>query len=192
MPVSRHLSPEQLISAAESDTPLSEYPHLATCESCRRQVAQLSQILNVMASDELEMPPMSAIKGVLAMLPPAAPQPSLLLRLQAVLRLDSGTGSLAYGLRGGQGKSRQLLFSAGAYEIDVRLRPNGNQWTIMGQLLGDAEVGVVRLTDGKNTFVSEINVVGEFTFQSVPAATYTLIIAVEDIEMEISNIVLEQ
>jgi hypothetical protein len=191
MPVSRHLPPAQLIAAGEGTLSAEGRAHLATCEQCSREVAKVSRLLNVMATHELETPPPHATAAVLAMLPPAAPQPSLLQRLQAVLRLDSGAGSLAYGLRGGQGKSRQLLFSAGPYEIDLRIRPDTQGWLLMGQLLGDTETGIVRLTDGQTMLVSDINMVGEFLFQAVPAGTYTLIVAIEDTELEISHVELE-
>lgn len=191
MAVSRHLSPEQLIAAGEGTLSAESRLHLATCARCTHEVAKVSRLLNLMATNDLETPPAQATTAVFAMLPPAAPQPTLLQRLQAVLRMDSGTGSLAFGMRGGQGKSRQLLFSAGPYEIDLRLRPEAQGWVLMGQLLGEAEAGIVRITNGQHTFVSDINMMGEFMFSAVPAGTYTLIVAIEDMELEISNLDLE-
>lgn len=191
MAVSLHLSPDQLIAAGEGTLSAESRAHLTTCDRCTREVAKVSRLLQLMATTDLETPPPQATAAVIAMLPPAAPQPSLLQRLQAFLKLDSGTGSLAYGLRGGQAKSRQLLFSAGPYEIDLRLRAETQGWVLMGQLLGEAEAGIVRLTDGNHTFLSDINIMGEFMFAAVPNGAYTLIVAMTDTELEISHLKLE-
>lgn len=191
MPVSRHLSPDQLIAASEGTLSEESRAHLAACARCTREVETMSHMLQLMASDELELPPARATATVLAMLPAAPPQPSLLQRLQAVLRLDSSAGTLAYGVRGGQGKSRQLLFSAGPYEIDVRVRPQTQGWLVMGQLLGEAVVGMVRLTNETHSYSGTINELGEFEFDGVPSGNYTLIVALEDSELEISTIPLE-
>lgn len=191
MPIRRHLSPDQLIAAGEGTPSEESRTHLAQCERCRREVAQLSQLLHSITTDELELPPAKATAAVIAMLPTPMPQPSLLQRLQAVLRLDSQAGSMAYGLRSGQAQSRHLLFSVGAYEIDLRLRPQGERWWLMGQLLGDNQAGIVRLTDGTATYLSDISIMGEFDFQGIAAGNYTLIVAIEDTELEISTLSLE-
>lgn len=191
MAVSRHLTPDQLIAAGEGTLSAGSRTHLAACDRCSREVANVSRLLHLMASPALETPPAQATAAVFAMLPPAASHTTVLQRLQAVLRLDSGTGSLAFGVRGGQGNSRQLLFSAGPYEIDLRLRPDNRGWELMGQLLGDADTGIVRLTDGQQMFISDINIMGEFMFSAVPGGTYSLIVATGNVELEINDVDLE-
>jgi len=50
----RHLTPDQLVDAAEAATPESVFPHLRSCERCR---AELAELRGVLASLEVEAVP---------------------------------------------------------------------------------------------------------------------------------------
>jgi hypothetical protein len=54
-----HLTPEQLLDVAEKARPQTEFPHLASCPSCERQVAELRDMLAAAAGvDMLEPSPL--------------------------------------------------------------------------------------------------------------------------------------
>ena len=53
--MTRHLTPEQMIDAAESVRPV-DIPHLASCEQCRRQVSELRDAMSTAANAELPEP----------------------------------------------------------------------------------------------------------------------------------------
>lgn len=60
-------------------------------------------------------------------------------RVLATLRFDSAAQpALALGMRGGRAATRQLLFSAEGYDLDLRLTPDatGPSWQLDGQVLG--------------------------------------------------------
>jgi hypothetical protein len=53
-----HLTPEELIDLAEG-TRTAEVPHLATCDACRRELANLRAMLSVAADVSVPEPPAS-------------------------------------------------------------------------------------------------------------------------------------
>ena len=80
--------------------------------------------------------------------PRAAPAaaPSLLRRVQAALSVDSWAGAVPV-LRGAAG-TRQLLFSAAEYDVDLRIAPAGQAWSIAGQVLGPDDAAQVNPNGG--------------------------------------------
>lgn len=191
MPTNRHLNPEELIIAAEGNISPDIRAHLVGCVRCTREVTRLTRMLSVMSTDTMETAPDPLLNVVFAMLPPAAPKPSLLQRIEAVLRMDSGTGALAFGMRSAGSAGQQMLFSAGPYEIDVRVTRDKQGWSLLGQVLGSATFGTVRLSNERHTFTSDINDLGEFSFGGVPTDSYTLTLVVGESELEIKDFRLE-
>jgi len=53
--MTRHLTPAQMIDAAESGRPVGT-PHLASCEQCRRQVADLRSAMSAAANTDVPEP----------------------------------------------------------------------------------------------------------------------------------------
>ena len=52
----RHLSPDLLIDIAEGTRPESSASHLAECGECRRQLAELREMMAVAVSAEMPEP----------------------------------------------------------------------------------------------------------------------------------------
>jgi hypothetical protein len=191
MPANRHLNPEELLTAAEGDISSDIRAHLVGCARCTREVTRLNQILSVMSTDTLESAPDPALNVVFAMLPPATPRPTLLQRIEAVLRMDSNSGALAFGMRSAGSAGQQMLFSAGDYEIDVRVTRDKQGWALLGQVLGSATFGSIRLSNQNRTFTGDINELGEFSLTGVPSGSYTFTLVVGDSELEIKDFRLE-
>ena len=105
-------------------------------------------------------------------------RPSLLRRLMATLRFDSATMAPAFGVRAAADRAtRQLLFDAQPYEIEVRTRPFDDGWNLSGQLLGpvdEVDWGQVALIGDETHLDSQLTDLFEFSLPAVPAGTYRL------------------
>jgi hypothetical protein len=129
------------------------------------------------------------IQRAIALQPAAAgPQASLLETLAAGLRLVVATLSfdswaapaLAPSMRSGSGATRHLLFSAAGRDLDLRISPDADGYTVSGQILGPDESGSVTLDhvpqDGAApaTRRVEVDTLGEFRLAGLSAGTCTL------------------
>lgn len=113
---------------------------------------------------------------------PAPAQPHLLQRLVAVLRFDSAETHAGLALRARDAAPRQLLYSVGGHDIDLRLTSvaaNPDRHDLCGQVLGPATAGraawLPMSTDDDNADGSvpcaEANVdeMGEFVLSNLPS-----------------------
>jgi hypothetical protein len=53
-----HLTPEELLDLAEGTRPLSSAPHMASCDRCRQELAELRDVLATIAVDVPEPSPL--------------------------------------------------------------------------------------------------------------------------------------
>src|SRR5829696_6331433 len=140
------LSPEE---AAE------ERAHLADCTRCAGQAAQLGHLAALMRADTSEDAPAALVASVVRGFRARrarGEEPGLLRRLVAALTFDSSSLQPAFGVRSGQAApARQMLFSAGDLDVDLRLAPGGEGWTVSGQVLGPCRGGEVELLSGGET-----------------------------------------
>lgn len=187
----RHVPYEQLVAYVEQsttpDATTTIDQHLASCAYCTREVAQITRLLTMLETS-LETPPATAVRGVIDLVRPAPAAPSWGERLVALLKVDSSQGGLVYGLRAGQAVGRQLLYSAGDYEIDLRLRPDFNQVMLDGQVLGAVEAGQVQLQSDQHSTSAPINALGEFSLRAIPHGTYTLTLRFDASEIQVEEL----
>lgn len=100
----------------------------------------------------------------------------------ATLRFDSWTaapGALA--VRSGAGTVRHLLFSAAGRDVDLRISPAGDGFTLSGQVLGPDESGQVALVyaaagtaDMHRSHSAPVDELGEFRLAGLSGGTCTL------------------
>jgi hypothetical protein len=121
--------------------------------------------------------------------------PSLLQRILAVLTFDSGAASpLAFGARSAGGAARQMLFSAEAHDVDLRIAPAretaADQWLLSGQLLGPDGLALVALTDAHGRLIGEsaLDEFGGFRLPAVAAGRYTVTLRLDGAEIELPPI----
>jgi len=98
-------------------------------------------------------------------------------RLVGQVRFDSATMQPAYGVRGSDdATSRQLLFEAGPFELELHTAAARAGWSVSGQLLGptDATSGEVRLIGARASARSELTEMLEFNLPAVPSGQYRL------------------
>jgi hypothetical protein len=114
---------------------------------------------------------------------PAQPalQPSivrgLLSQVSAILSFDSwNIAPLAAGMRSLRSPTRHLLFNAGARDIDLRVTPAGQAFTLTGQVLGPEETGQVELAQipGDGLRLAALDALGEFRLEGIGAGSYRL------------------
>jgi hypothetical protein len=98
-------------------------------------------------------------------------------RYAGALRFDSTTMAPAFGMRGAsETSSRQLVFEAGPFEVELHTRGGRAGWTISGQVLGptEATAGEVRLIGRRAHARSRLSELLEFRLPMVPDGDYQL------------------
>lgn len=196
---SQHLAFEKITDLAEnrlSDAQRAEAEaHVSACSRCSAQLAQVGQTINLMRTDVAEDAPRDVLSSVVNMFRSRQPasQPSLVRRVLAALNFDSTTLAPAYGVRSGQAAARQMLYSAGDNDLDLRVQPSGEAWVVSGQVLGECTGGRVELMDGGElvTVAAELNELCEFTLPAVPSGSYILRLHLNDVEVEIPDLQLK-
>ncbi len=104
--------------------------------------------------------------------------PGSLQRILGLLSFDSGGGSsLALGLRSAE-TSRQMLFTCGEHDLDLRLTAQAEGWQLRGQVLGPGSArGRAELADPRGhapARQAELSELAEFEFDSVSAGSWRL------------------
>ena len=162
--------------------------HVSTCARCADDVAWLSHTISLMRSDESESAPEHVINRAIRLFNVhTASKPratGIMERLVGIMRFDSAHAAPAFGLRvGADEASRQMLFDAQPYELELRTRPMAGGWTVAGQLLGPAETvdyGEVELIGEDARVQAPLSQLLEFSLPAVPAGTYRLELRFDD------------
>lgn len=194
----QHIPFEQLVDLVEERLPrhgvADARAHLATCPRCGDDVAWLNQTVALMRSDDLEEAPAHVVARAVRLLRPVAPShsPTLKERVRAALSFDSRQSAPAFGLRSGQAETRQLLFSAGAYDLDIRVAPAGALWIVSGQVLGLPASGRIELRGEQSVMEVDLTALSEFVLPAAPEGSYLLLLHLENGEIEIGELELRR
>lgn len=185
----------RLDAAARAETEA----HVASCSRCSDQLDSLRRAIGVMRADASEDAPRDVLSYTLSMFrarrAAGDASPSLARRVLAALSFDSARLAPAYGLRSAATaeSARQMLFTAGDAEIDLRLAREGDGWVLAGQVLGECAPGgrvSVEAAEGDARAEAEMNDLCEFTLAPVPDGVYRLRLVVGGAEIEVPEIVL--
>jgi len=199
--LSSHIRFAELVDLAESSSASSErhaaaLAHAKACVQCAAKVADLERTIMLMRGDESADVPAHAIAAAVSSFRtrrvPDNTADSVAdafkaeaRRLLAVLTFDSRQMSPSYGLRaGGLATERQLLFSAGENDLDLRIAPSGEDWRVSGQVLGDCAGGSVELFGPIDRVQATLNDLCEFHFPPMPAGNYALRLRLGDTDVE--------
>ena len=116
-------------------------------------------------------------------------------RVKAALTFDSWAApGLAFGMRNVPSASdmRQLLFSAHGRDLDIRITPAAHRFEVSGQILGPDVTGSIELLPVTSDHAVQqtaasavVDELGEFHLSDVVPGTYTLVLRVTDIEIEL-------
>jgi hypothetical protein len=187
----QHIQFEKLVDIAEHRQSPEEneamHSHLSDCQDCSKQLAKLEKLVNLMMTDTAEDAPPAVVKRTLNMFRTRVVEekPSIVERVMAVLSFDSRQLSPAFGVRSGQSVARQLLFSVGEHDLDLRVAPDDGAWVVSGQVLGECENGKVLLRGASASESAEMNELCEFTLPRVPSGKYSLVIRFSNTEIEV-------
>ena len=100
-------------------------------------------------------------------------------RISATVTFDSWAApTLASGMRSAQVATRHLLYSAQGRDIDLRIAPSAEFFSMAGQILGPDEVGMVELSyehdESRQAFVTALDSLGEFRIDGIRRGTYVM------------------
>lgn len=185
--ISKHLSFEKLAAVAEDGLAADErdaaLKHISRCGQCETKLAALTNAIALMREDVSEDAPRALIASAVSLFRPREKKVRSML---AALKFDSFQMSPAYGVRSAQAGARQMLYSAGDYDIDLRLVPHDETWIISGQVFGhDCVGGRIELEGATGQAQSALNNQCEFTLPPVASGSYNLRLRLSDAEVEI-------
>lgn len=188
---SQHIPIEQLTDLARNLPTLEEVKemrsHLADCSECASQLALIEKHAGVAVSHDNQ-----EVRSDLASpdtgFTPTAAETSVIARVMAALSFDSKQLSPAFGIRSGQSVARQLLFSAGEHDLDLRVAPDDGAWVVTGQVLGACSSGQVELRGKNITESAAMNELCEFNLPRVPPGIYSLVVHISCLEIEVPEI----
>ena len=192
-----HLELHQLADYAEGRLQPDEQPpletHLAGCSQCFSQVRELKRLIGLMRTDTAQDAPEYVIQRAIQLLQtrnvPAFTSSVFRRLIQAVLQFDSMGLAPGFGLRSGKPGVRQMLFRAGANEIDLRIEPKDQAWIVSGQVFGkDIANGRVLLQGANDKSETALNELSEFVLPPVHPGTYRLLLNLEHVDVEIDEI----
>ena len=192
----RHIPFELLVDLAEGraapEDSRDARAHLSTCAACAGQLARVERLAGLMRTDNSVDAPRDVLAGAINLFAARPRRAGLLRRVVAALSFDSGALRPAFGVRSGQAtSSRQLLFSAGGVDVDLRLAPGEEGWAISGQVLGECAGGWAELGGAEESGEAaraELNELCEFALPAVPAGSYTLRLRLDDLLVEIPDV----
>ena len=168
--------------------------HLSSCSRCAALLSSLEHVFGLMHSDKTEDAPPEVVSRAINLFRAraASKEPSLVRRIVAALSFDSLQMTPAYGVRSGQSAARQLLFSAGPYDLDLRIIQSGEAWNVAGQILGqECSGGHVELAGEATLTRADLNEQCEFKMAAIPTGSYTLRLRLPDLEVEIPELELK-
>ena len=188
----------------EADT---ERLHLANRTACAVTLTTIQRMIALLrrdaASQSREEPPAHVVQRAMRLLRQQrvdTQQPDRSIReWLAELVFDSATRQVASGVRAFGSTGRQLVFSAGVYQLDLRLFPMTDAGasdplhTLRGQLLGPCPgLGQVALIGSASTgsFRADaaLNAQCEFEVAHVPPGTYALTVRLADAHIEVGDL----
>lgn len=168
--------------------------HLGRCARCQENWQWLQKVLQVTAQDDSVEPPRWVLHRAVQLFATHGPQPqpTLWQRITALLVFDSLAQPVPLATRNPNQAMRQLLYRAGAWDVDVSLEPGDAPETIhlTGQVLYQqgmphqaAGILVNLLQAGQTVASTTTNSIGEFSFEQVAAGAYDLNIHTGDVQL---------
>ncbi len=182
-----HLNVEELVSYVEGQARIDAKPviekHLNACTDCTEVSREIRNLLTRLQQDAAYEPPVQLLQQSIDVFQPVmqTPSGSKLRKIIGILVFDTYEQPALAGMRHVGAPPRQLLFRAGAVDVDVKIESMeaNDRITLVGQVLSDGakffdNTPVKLESHGVVRYKTRTNVVGEFTFDEVPKDTYHL------------------
>jgi hypothetical protein len=179
-----HLSREILYNitfdAAEQDAAVRE--HLAGCDECRRELANLTTLAGDFSLAQRSAPTAAALERYTSLYNEVQKKPSALSAfvqtLRAALSWDSRQQLALQGVRSGAVAAYRQLYTSSSAEIELLIEPAQQRYAIHGEIMGtdDANLGnaLVQLLDrgGMAVHEAEADDAGQFRMASIGGGAY--------------------
>ena len=163
--------------------------HVAECPACEADYRKLSEFFGYVNLTPTEEVPQAATANILNIFQrrPAVEKPrtSVLSKI-GVLVFDDWTTALNERYAGMD--SRQLLYRADGFDIDLRIEFVGEQCIVAGQVFPECTIAEVTLCSESSSVKGSLNEMGEFTFVPVVTGDYSLRIKNNEVDLVIDNI----
>lgn len=196
-----HLSVEQIADAIDNRLHPSErepfQSHLVSCEHCASQYKALAHSISLMRNDSSADAPPEALnfaRNLFRTRKQFAPRPdSVANRILATLKLNLASFAPVFGERSANASAeRQMLFEAGEYDVDLRIRANEKDFNLAGQILGELSEQIsLKLQSADFSCETSVSEHGEFKIENVPAGNYDLTLQIGEKEVVINNLTFE-
>jgi hypothetical protein len=192
-----HITTETLANLAEGriapEVQEAAMAHISSCPICDNALSRLQHLVSMMRSDMSEDAPRDVLAMAIGIFSQRSQStPSLLQRIVATLTFDSFKAAPAFGLRTGYSPSRQMLFSAGDNDLDLRITVENDRYLVAGQVIREScTAGVVELSGIAGSAQASLNETCEFSLPGVPLGTYSLKLKMADLEVEIPELELK-
>ena len=194
MTTSTHISVETLANIAEGratpevrDAAMS---HISMCASCRDTLHRLQQLILMMKSDRASDAPRDVLSSAINLFSREKRLP--LRRIVALLIFDSRKAGPAFGVRSLTSGSRQMLFTAGETDLELRITAQDDECILAGQVIGEGcAQGHVEISGAGGKSEATLNEICEFTLPPVPAGHYSLTVRMLDVQIEIPELELK-
>lgn len=170
------------LAEGRAEPTADERAHLAACERCAADLAWLERLVSLRRDSPGDEPPADAVGRIKALFRERRRRAPAARRLiHAVVRFDSAHSAPAFGLRAGVDLTRQILLSAGGYDVDLRIAPADGRWALTGQLLpidsAPPAAGTAELLGAAGSVAAELSELSEFALPPVRAGRYNLTIS---------------
>jgi hypothetical protein len=169
------------------------------CEPCGGKFSRLHAVLEAVSKDRSVAPPSAVLRKALDLdlKRPLASAAQPFLQMLAKLQFDSRLQLSPLLVRGPAGPkaTRHMLFSTPQLDIDLEITPQGNDHSVVGQILdteqaNEPSLAFVSLKNDTGEVLqgAETDSLGQFTFSQVPTGVYDLIFDLESQEVFISSL----
>jgi hypothetical protein len=166
--------------------------HLPECARCASQATWIGYVIELVRTDDSQDAPSHVLNRAYRLLRThrlTSSDSRARRRVVATLRLDSAWQPFAAGLRAGRSNARQFLYDIGDdKDLEVRVEPSNAGWTVAGQILGACTPGEVVVEGAADHVAAELNDICEFSLPPLPAGVYSLILRLEDVEVEVPRL----
>lgn len=194
----RHLTLRYLVRYIEGDLDEAQREkadaHLADCADCRRELERVRRMQGEVG--EFVAPPAELVGRVLAAVRRCKARRAERPRYQPTLRFDSWTQWAALGVRGAP-QERQMLFSEGAFDLDVQIARDRvpGAYVLRGQVLDNTpqpaglEGIELRIVDGNGVPRRGLtDKLGRFKFTQLAEGIYSLQVIFDDHEIVLDSL----
>jgi len=156
---------------------------------------EINRIIHLMQTDKSVNAPDDAIRWSKNIFRTRAvePEKSVVKRFLAVLKMDLSPNRAAFGERSASAtQDRQMLFQAGANDIDLRIKQTEKGLSVRGQILGRGLTNCsIEIFNETASFETQTTGLSEFMFVKIPSGMYSLSLRDDEREIVIEDLMIQ-